>query len=378
VLVVAGQHGTEESGRSEALELIAWLASGGREARRVLGCHEIAVVPCANPDGAVHGTYRNAEDVDVAHTYSLGAPAGTPEGRCLEEFALPFAPEVVVDIHGRAGGGMKDTVWLSRPPAFTPDRHYLTVMALEMCRAAEEAGFPQAEVQPPGSLGPAALGPAALGPAALGESDRTGLTLGEKMAAEVKSLGFGVETIEHYYREPQWRADGLARLRRLLRFGCEDAFGLGEPGYPASVVSGSRICALKAHGRTAARRRESRVELSRFLGSNWAIVDRGADGLDGYARVKIFSKTVDGDNPERFAVLLRIKKPCRVRAVTWQGEALAELAAEEGGEDGDGDHGFSTWEDGISVLVQANIARPFGGGGPERVLEVRYDSPFLT
>jgi len=351
VLVVAGQHGTEESGRAIALELMSWLASGAGESPEVLRTHEVAVIPCANPDGAVHETYRNADDVDVAHTHALDEAASTPEGRAVGAFGVEFAPEVLVDVHGRAGGGMKDTVWLSRPLAFVPDGLYLTAMALEMCRAGEEAGFPQAEPAPPG---------------ALDQSASSGITLGEKLAAEVKSLGFGMETIEHYYREAEWRADGLARLRRLLRFGREDAFGLGEPGYPASLVSGTRVCALKAHGSTASRRRVSRVELVSFLRRNWAIVDRGSDGLDGCAKVKVLSRTVEGNNPGRFAVLVRLRKPCGGLSVEWDGE---ELGCSD-------EHGFRAWEDAISILVQANLLAPFGG--PERVLTLRYDSPLLS
>ncbi len=349
VLVVAGQHGTEESGRAIALELLSFLASGEPEPAEVLRRQSVAVVPCANPDGAVGETYRNADDVDVAHTYALDAPAGTPEGRAIEEFALGFAPEVVADIHGRAGGGMKDTVWLSRPLAFSPDRHFLLVMGLEMTRAAEEAGFPQCAIQPPRVLG----------------KEVEGLSLGTKLAAEVKSLGFGVETIEHYYREPEWRADGLVRLRRLLRFGMEDAFGLGEPGYPAALVSGTRAYGLKAHGAAAADRRQNRVELTRFLRHNWAIVERQADGLDKCARIRVMSRTVEGHNPERFAVILRFKKPARLLSVEWEGKALAPGSK----------HGFQTWEDAISLLLQVNLAAPFGG--PERFLTVRYDSPFF-
>lgn len=350
VLVVAGQHGTEESGRAIALELISFLARGGPEPSNILKRHVIAVIPCANPDGAVHETYRNAEGVDIAHTFAIDAPAGTPEGRAIERFAAPFAPEVVVDVHGLAGGSMKDRVWYERPWHFTPDRYFLAVMGLEMSRAAESAGFPHCETSPPSPLDP---------------GETAGLRLGGKLAAEAKSLGFGMESIEHYYREPEWRADGLSRLRRLLRFGMEDFFGLGEPGYPASLVSGYRECGLKAHGRTALERRRNRIALVRFLRRNWATVERLPDGIEKCARVRVSSKTIEGPNVERFAVLLRIRKPCEVTSVEWEGETLGP----------DGKHGFRQWEDGISRLIQVNVMAPFGG--PERFLTIRYDSPLF-
>jgi len=351
VLIVAGQHGTEESGRAIALELMDFLISGEPEAAEILARQCIAIVPCANPDGAVAETSRNADGVDMAHTYALDAPAATPEGRAIEQFALEFVPDVVVDIHGRGGGGMKELAWLSPALVFSADRYFLSLMSLEMARVGEEAGFPQCEFHPPGPLQP---------------REGNELMLGEKLAGEVKALCMGLETIEYYYREADWRKTGLVRLRRLLRFGMEDFFGLGEPGYPASLVSGNRICGLKAHGTTAAARRANRVELTAFLRRNWAIVDRAPDGLEKCARVKVYSETCEGPNPPRFSVLLRIKKPCEVQAVEWNGRQLDE---------GD-EHGFRQWEDHCSRFVQVNIAEPFGG--PERHLVVRYDSPLFA
>lgn len=350
LLIVASQHGSEESGRAIAMELMDWLVSGDPEASEVLRKQIVAVVPCANPDGAVEDNSRNADGVDIAHTYAYDAAAATPEGRHLEQLALEFVPDVVVDIHGRAGGGMKEHAWLMPAWGFSSDRYFLTAISMAMGQAGEAVGFPQAEFDPPMPFEP-------------GQGNV--LMLGEKLAGELKSLSLGLETIEQYYREPDWRATGLVRLRRLLRFGMEDAFGLGESGYPNSLVSGNRVQGLKAHGKTAAARRQNRVEMTTFLRRNWAIADRGADGVDRCARVRVCSKTCVGQNPQRFAILLRFKKPCKIKVVKWQNRALPL----------DDDHGYRSWEDQCSLFVQANISEPFGG--PERFLVVRYDSPYF-
>ncbi len=350
VFIVAGQHGAEESGRAIALAVLEFLASDDPEAREILRRQVVAIVPSGSPDGAQMDNNRNAADMDVAHTYSFDAPAATPEGRALERFALDFAPELFIDMHGRAGGGMKELAWMSPAWGFSSDRYFLTQMSAAMAEAGEQAGFPQAELDPPSRLDIRAM--------------QTGL-LGEKLAAQVKTLSFGLETIEKYYREPDWRATGLARMRRLLRFGMEDAFGLGEPGYPASLISGTRAYGIKAHGATAAQRRANRVEMITFIRHNFCMADRDADGVDRFARIKVFSKTSDGPNPGRFALLLRIKKPCHVKTVEWKDQALKP----------DASHGYRAWEDNASVLVQGNIAEPFGG--PERLLVVHYDSPLL-
>ena len=266
----------------------------------------------------------------------------------IETFALEFAPEVNVDIHGLAGGSMKDRVWFRSPLNFTPDPYFLTVMGIAMSEAGEKAGFPQCEVKPPAPF-----------PESGGDS------LGHKLAAEVKSMPFGLESIEHYYTEPEWRLDGIVRLKRLLQFGNEDAFGLGEPGYPASVVSGTRVEGLKSYGTTAAERRHSRIDLTTFLRNNYTIVSRESDGIEKCAKVKVFSETVNGPNPVGFTIMLRFRKPCKIKSVLWRGKKLKESDT----------HGYILRENDNSILLNAYLNVPLGGD--ERFLTVRYDCPFF-
>jgi hypothetical protein len=350
VYVVAGQQGSKESGRAIALALMEFLTGENPEVREILQRQIIAIVPCANPDGAQGDSPYNAKNVDIAHSYRIDAPSPTPEGWLLERFGLAFAPEVYVDLHGLGGGSMKENTWLSAAWRFSSDPYFMMAMTAEMARAAEEAGFPQYELRPPADLV---------------ETCAVEDSLGSKLAAEVKSLSFNIETIEQYYHEPEWRASGMARLRRLLQFGQQDAFGLGKPGYPCMLISGSRLWGLIAHGRTVAGRRQNRVEMVNFLRRNYTSAERGEDGLERCATMFISSQTCEGLNPERFSLLLRIRKPCVLEAVEWKGEALG--AGDE--------HGYETWEDGNSLFIKANILEAFGG--PQRFLTVHYDSPLF-
>jgi hypothetical protein len=351
VYVVAGQQGTKESGRAIALALLEFLISEDPDARGIMQHQVIALVPCANPDGAQQDILRNAKNADIAHSYRIDQPSTTPEGWLLERFGLAFAPEVFVDLHGRGQGSMKEYAWLSGVWGFSSDAYFMTIMCAEMNRAAEEAGFPQYELRPPADLV---------------QSAASEDSLGAKLAAEVKSLPFNIEAIEQYYREPQWRASGMARLRRLLRYGQEDAFGLGRPGYPCMLISGARMWGLIAHGTTVAARRQNRVEMTSFLRRNYTRFDRGEDGLERCATVFVSSDTCDGHNPERFSILVRIPKPCVVQSVEWKGQPL------QAGQD----HGYERWEIPNSVFVKANIQEPFGG--TQRFLTVRYDSPLFA
>lgn len=351
VFVVAGQQGTKESGRAIAIALLEFLVSADPLASQILQHQVIAVVPCANPDGAQLDVRGNAKDLDVAHSYKLDQPSTTPEGWLLERFGLGFAPEVFVDLHGRGGGNMKEYTWLSPVWSFSSDAYFTTIMSAQMALAAEEVGFPQYEVLPPRQV----LND-------WGDED----TLGGKLAAEVKALPFNIETIEQYYREAEWRVTGMVRLKRLLQYGLEDTFGLGQRGYPGMLISGGRIYGLIAHGRTAAARRQNRVEMTTFLRRNYSHADRGEDGLERCATMFVSSETCEGPNPERFSMLLRIRKPCHVEAVEWKGVPLPPGS----------DHGYETWENNNSVFIKANILEPFGG--PQRFLTVRYDSPLFN
>ncbi len=350
VYVVAGQHGTRESGRAIALELLEFLLSADPQAAAILRNQVIAIVPCANPDGAVRDIPYNARNADIAQSFGLDRPSTTPEGWLLERFGLAFAPEVFVDLRGRGTGSMKEQIWLSPVWSFTSDACYMTIMAAEMSRAAEQAGYPQYELHPPVEI----------------YRDWTPYGwLGAKLAAEIKCLSFHIEATEQYYREPDWRACGLAQLRRLLQYGQEDAFGLGQVGYPCMLVSGGRIYGLIAHGQTVAAQRQNRVEMTTFLRRNYTRCERGEDGLERCATMYIRSDACEGANPERFSFLLRIRRPCTLQAVEWRGEPLGPA----------GDHGYQTWEDCNSLFVKVNLLEPFGG--PQRFLTVRYDSPLF-
>ena len=344
VLVIAGQHGSEESGRAVALALIQYMLTD--EALDIRAKQIVAVIPCVNPDGSILNTYRNADDIDIAHTYSFDQPPGTPEGKALVEFAADFVPDAFVDIHGLAGGSMKDRVWLPSVPAFYPEREYSTRIAFAMIDAAIQAGYPQSVMKPPALL-------------------TNAYGIGEVLSLRYKCMAFGLEAIERYYREPEWADSGLVRLKTLLSYGQKDAFGLGRTGYPSHLVAGDRMYGLAAHGETAASRRQNRVELARFLQNNFAVVDRMSDGQTDGAEIIIRSDGIKGENPPRFSVIASIKKPCRFVSVSWKGTTLPP----------DGAFGYELIDQPHALLVRVNINEPFGGD--ERRIIIRYESPYL-
>jgi hypothetical protein len=350
-LILASQHGSEESGRAIVIALMRHLTSGHEEAQTWLRHQEIAVLPCCNPDGAQAGTYRNANDVDTAHDFPFDSAPKTPESACIEPFAMDFAPEMIIDIHGMAGGSMHDRVWMTPVPHFSVNRYFATMMAEQATRSAEDAGYPFCEIRPPRDINNA--------------KSATHL-LGEKLSFEMNTLSFGIEAIEHYYTEKEWCEAGMLRLRALLSHGCSDAFNLGATGYPNSLISGFRLSGLWAHGKTAARRRESRKELTKYLRENFIMATRAPDGLERKAKLSVTSKTFVGKTPERFRLSVRLKKPAQITSVTWDGQALHENNSE---------HGYEVLERQHDLQVMASLCAPLGG--PDRALEVHYRSPLF-
>lgn len=349
-LIISGQHGSEESGRAIAIALMRFLASGDPEAKEILRRQTVAVLPCCNPDGSQANTYHNISDINTAHDFPFEGKPVSPESQAVDAFAMEFAPELHIDIHGMAGGSMNDRVWFENVHGYSLNGYFATLMAHTAMRAAETGGYPVCEVRPP---------------AVFAGGTSTSLRIGEKLSYTMNTLGFGLEAIEKYYTEKEWCEAGMLRLRALLKFGCDDTFDLGSPGYPNLLLCGSRVCGLYAHGVTAAQRRQNRREVTGFLRDNFAMVYRGCDGPDRMARVEVSSKTLNGVNPGRFCVSLRFKQPCTIDEVLWNGSKLERKPG----------HGYRVREVGQTLQLFADIEAPLGG--PERFLEVRYRSPWV-
>ena len=132
VLVAGGQHGNEESGRAVAMALIDWLCRGGRP---LLACHEIAVMPLVNPDGAAEETYGTPAGVKPNTDHGPNGPT-IPEAAALQKLAYELEPEVYVDLHARGHAGCSyDMVLYPGPQPYTSDDLVLQKLAVEMAAA---------------------------------------------------------------------------------------------------------------------------------------------------------------------------------------------------------------------------------------------------
>ena len=249
VLIAAGHHGNEESGRLIALALMDWLVTpGAAETRRK---QKIVILPNMSPDMAERDAYVPAKGPAPMRDHGPGGPK-TPEGKAFEQVANALQPEVYVDMHARGFAGCSyDMVLWSEPRTYLEDDYLLHRIAAEMGEAGEQAGIPNV-VHPlswPGFM-----------------SESPDVTSANAFCyRSFKSLSFLTETCEsnEFAYPPGDRArSGLARLKVLLAWGNRRFPKLRYPGYPCYLM-GMFKGGLVAIGKDAAARRKSRVAIWR-------------------------------------------------------------------------------------------------------------------
>lgn len=250
-LIVAGQHGDEESGRMVALALLDWLVSdeGAVTRRQQL----IAILPNVNPDGA---------DRDAHETPAGGRPnrdhgpagACTPEGRAVEIMAEELQPELFVDLHARGNAGCSyDMVLYPWTRPYQEDEFLLRTLADEMVAAGEAAGIPHVThpLTWPGWGEPGGDEPSTTNYA----------------YRNFRSLVFLTENAEHNthaYPLAVRTASGLEKMKVLLAHGNRRHAWFAHRGYPVGLI-GLRSGGLVAAGATASARRRSRLALWRRI-----------------------------------------------------------------------------------------------------------------
>ena len=334
VLVVGGTHGSEESGRLTAIAFAEWLASG--QPHLSLRRQRFLIVPCLNPDGSKRDSYHNAEDVNIYESYEGETPTSA-EGRALWAAVKDLNPGLVVDVHGLAGGAMKEEFYIHEGFHNSPNIHLQRVLAEEARQAAEAAGYPQREariVEQP-------------------------TTLTARMAKACNCYAYTLEITEKFYPQPQMQASGFTRLQALARIGDRRNYYHYYSGYPCEAISGHAMFWLCAHGKTATARGENRRQLMQSVAH---IPNLGRDAHDQGGKCTVsLTAAKDLDTLPRFSLQARIHKPGKIKAVLYDGEELGECE----------EHGYVAWEDTASTIVRVNINKPLTQG--EHKVEIPYE-----
>lgn len=342
-LIVAGEHGNEESGRMVALAAIDWLCSkAGAETRRK---QTVVVMPNLNPDGA---------DRDEHNTPQGNKPNNIPQDpaqRCAEAAALAkvideLQPEAYLDLHSRGNSGCShDMVIFPYCRPYTEDEYICYGLAAEMARAAEKSGIPQVthSMSWPG----------------WGHPHMDHVHAAWYPYRNYRSLVMLTENSEHNdfsYPERLRRISGLEKVKTMLQLGNRHHPKLPWEGYPFCLVSGQFRGGLVAAGRDAAERRRSRVMLWNHLDH---IKARGLAGPEQRFEKTAVLKYEGPDLDVPVGLQVQVGGELELRSVTLQGKRLRKSLTD----------GYTLWHAAGSAFVLITLPRLTAG---ERRWELRF------
>jgi hypothetical protein len=328
VLIVAGQHGNEESARLVALRLIDYLLTA--DAKPVLKRQRIVIVPNLSPDAAARDCYTTPAGIKPNLDHAASGPV-SPEARAFETIANELQPELFVDIHARGHAGCSHDMVLFPPTRpYTEDESVLHALAREMAEHGERSGIPHL-VHPltwPGWGGH--------------DLEQPSSTLW--MYRQFKSLVFLTENSEHndhLYPERMRARSGVGRLKPLLAAGNRRHPSLYHAGYPCAMAVGMFNAGIVATGANAAARRDSRVNIWRQSASFEV-----AAQLPERAGTKVMQIKYAGPALAcGVGVQVRVAGKVLPRSVSVNGRGLEARESD----------GFVTWQDRYTTFAVASI-----------------------
>lgn len=339
VLIIAGRHGNEETGRMIALALLDWLVGDAAATTRTR--QKIVVMPNINPDGAEQNSYRPPPATGpVAET---DGASRWPESAAWNQVAGEIQPELFIDMHARGGAGCSyGMVLYPGTHTYTEDDNLFHAIAADMIAAAEAAGIPQ--ITHPLSWwtpdNPASRAPNVFN------------------YRQYKSISFLTESPESNavsYPAQLRVKSGLAKILTALAYGNRRHPKFYYEGYPGYLM-GMHSRALVPVGTTAAQHRAGRVEIWK----NFRDI-RLRSKLPEQPKLK--QVAVDNQGAALacgVGVLIRAGGKMTVASATLDGKKLGPSQTD----------GYYTWQDECSTFVV--VAMPNLPAG-KRDIEIRFE-----
>jgi hypothetical protein len=335
VLIVAGQHGNEETARLVALRLIDYLLTPA--AAPILRQQKIVVMPNLSPDAAHRDSYTTPAGIKPNLDHPATGPV-SPEARAFETVANDLQPELYVDIHARGHAGASHDMVLFPPTrAYTEDETILHAMAQQMARQGERSGIPH-RVHPltwPGWGGT--------------DLDQPSSTLW--MYRQFKSMVFLTENSEHNehaYPQAMRIRSGVGRLKPLLSAGSQRHPKLYYPGYPCTMAIGMFDAGVVAVGKTARARRASRIALWRQSDAFESVSANIPERLNTkIIQVKYTGKPI----LHGAGIQVRVAGKVKPQSVTVNGKSLKPAET----------NGIVTWQDQYTTFAVACLPRLSAG-----------------
>ena len=328
VLIAGGHHGSEESGRVSCLGLIEWLLT--KEAKEVRRTQQIIIVPSANPDGAFYNTRYNRSNIDLGWDYFLKTGPKAPETKAIAALADRYQPDVVVDVHGLAGGTVNEMVNTVPTREYSTDERVFKLIAEEMKSGAEKKGYPMD-------------GHSMSWNGWYDRDQKEGIGyMITYCYRKYHSIGFLTESNESpSFSISDMKKSGSARLIALLKTGLKKYPFEYYKGYPTGVIAGSQFLSITDLGKTAGERRKSRPGLL----SNLDYFHFGRKNPEKKGEIEINldykGKTLDTGLGFR----CRVRGKVKLKKVLYGAKVLAVSEKD----------GYVTWKDSCSTYIQINI-----------------------
>ena len=304
VVLTCGVHGSEESGRALGMAVLDWAQTD--EAAETLRKQRILLFSCVNPDGAERNSYHNVQDINICRAYRRDGHCAAPEAQAVWDVLLREVPDIFVDCHGLAGGGMHEVTLPMLGRLHGSENLIAMTVANDMARAAEAAGFPQQT-------------------SFYVDAWTSGEDFIEKLLFDrFHTIGFTLEMNEGYFDWHECQKSGMARLRALFEYGNRPSFGLPFAGYPNGWLLGGSMGGLLPHGRNAGERRRNRAEVTPFL-PQFARMNRRPDA-DAHATIDLVLEEGAVPIPHAFAFAARLYPGYKCRSVSLNANPLHEDA----------------------------------------------------
>jgi len=243
-IIVCLRHGDEIGALAVGYKLLDWLVS--EEAAETRRCQLVILVPVTNPDGFVRQEF-----------WAPGDKLSDTEMKTIWALAESYQPDVVVDAHSLERGDL-EAVITGHTGHFGEDDFIQGRGAYIMMSGAASKGYPFViHTYGTQSLVPWRALPRAV-PPRFHPYDNLFCGLCHQ---KLHSLAFGIEVNSFGLDIEDAGRSGIAAITPLLEMGNSRATWEYEPGYPNRILKGNLLTSIRAAGKNAAGRRQSRTEI---------------------------------------------------------------------------------------------------------------------
>lgn len=233
-LAVYGRHGNELGTRTAAVGILEWL--GTKKANDIRNNQHVIIIPIANPDGSSKNNF-----------HAPNQRLSKLEKELIQNLTERYKPDAVLDVHSLWYNDLQAII-AGHTDSHAEDNMIHQRLAMSMSESAEKNGYTFMAI------------------------DRKDIQkvlkyleynnfLCKAFHEKIHSLVFGLE-LSHFNKLPSdVKKSSIACTSTLIKFGNKRFPWQRVSGYPNRILSGDIFTSIRASGRNASQRRESRVKI---------------------------------------------------------------------------------------------------------------------